>query len=152
MQFDTMKNGYNRYQVDDEIASLKQTIDSLQRQLSAYRKQSEMEQEKLMELRTKYNNLVRDLDIREQAAKDMTNIALSEANDIVKTANDNAEMIVKEALMGAKDILINITKLGVEAQEVKANLNHQLKLLTAAINEFDVPPLPSPELLKEYED
>lgn len=152
MQFDTMKNGYNRYQVDDEIASLKQTIDSLQRQLSAYRKQSEMEQEKLIELRTKYNNLVRDLDIREQAAKDMTNIALSEANDIVKTANDNAEMIVKEALMGAKDILVNITKLGVEAQEVKANLNHQLKLLTAAINEFDVPPLPSPELLKEYDD
>lgn len=152
MKFDTMKNGYNRYQVDDEIQNLSEKITSLERQLAAYEKQSELEKKKYADLLLKYNDLIRDIDIREQAAKDMTTIALNEANDIVSSANDNAELIIKEALFGARNILINISKLGIEAQEVKTNLNEQLKLLTVAINEFEVPPIPDPDLIVKYDD
>lgn len=152
MNFDSMRNGYNRYQVDDEFSKLNEKIEKLERQVAAYQKQSEQEKKKYDNLMLKYQELLRDIDIREQAAKDMTSIALNEANEIVTSANNNAEVIIKEALFGARNILVSISKLGIEAQEVKLNLNEQLKLLSAAIEEFDVPPIPDPELISKYEE
>lgn len=152
MKFDTMRNGYNRFQVDDEFNKATERIESLERQVAAFEKQSILEKKQLQEALTKYNELKSSLDIKEKAAKEMTAIALSEANVIVSNANENAEAIVKEALLSARNILLNISKLGIEAQEIKANLNEQLKILADAIDGFDVPPIPDADLLNNYDD
>lgn len=153
MQFDTMKKGYNRFQVDDAIDKLQQEVENLTRKLEVYKKQSEEDKKRIGVYKEKYQKLLHDIDIREKAVKDMTKIALNEASGIVNSANDNADMIVREALLSAKSILIGISKLGIEAGEVKENLNKQLSLLSNVIEEFDIPPIPNVELIeKKYKE
>ncbi|MDF9825033.1 cell division initiation protein [Breznakia sp. PF5-3] len=153
MQFDTMNKGYNRFQVDDALSKAQEEIDELKKKLDAYKKQSEEDQKCIQKYKVKYEQLSRDLEIKEQAAKDMTRIALSEANSIVNSANNNADMIIKEALLNARTILIKISKLGIEANEIKVNLNEQLALLSDTIDGFDIPPIPNVELIeKKYKD
>lgn len=153
MQFDTMKQGYNRFQVDDAFAKAQEEIDELTKKLEAYKKQEEDSARKIESYRHKYEQLQRNIDIKERAAKDMTKMALHEANSIVTSANNNADMIIKEALMNARTILINISKLGIEANEIKTNLNEQLVLLSDAIDGFDIPPIPNVELMeKKYRE
>jgi len=148
MQFDTMKQGYNRFQVDDALAKAQEEIDKLTRKLEAYKRQEEENVRKLENYKLKYDQLLQSIEMKEQAAKDMTKIALQEANQIVSSANNNADLIVKEALMNARTILISISKLGIEANEIKTNLNEQLVLLSDAIDGFDIPPIPNVELMK----
>mgnify|MGYP006932496390 CR=1 FL=1 len=50
MEFDRVKNGYNRYQVDSELAAKNQEIDELQRKLLAYKKQNEENDRKIEEI------------------------------------------------------------------------------------------------------
>ncbi len=153
MEFDRVKNGYNRYQVDSELAAKNQEIDDLQRKLLAYKKQNEENDRKIEEIGRKYTKLLQDLDIKERAMREMTRNALEEANGILNTANRNADMIVKEALQNAKTILLNISKLGIEAHEIKINLNEQLQILSETIDGFDIPPIPNVELIeKKYKD
>lgn len=53
MQFDTMKKGYNRYQVDAAINNLEEEVSSLQKRLEAYNSQMEADKAKIMELSNK---------------------------------------------------------------------------------------------------
>lgn len=152
MQFDTMKKGYNRYQVDVAISSLEEEVSSLKKRLEAYNSQMEADKIKIIELTNKLENLNHDVEIREQAAADMAQIALKEANSIIQTANENADVIIREAYYSAKDILLNISKLGVEAKGIKDALNGQLKLLSESIEQFDVPPIPNAELLNKCDE
>lgn len=153
MQFDTMNKGYNRFQVDDALAKLQEEIETLTKKLDAYKKQGEEDQKRIQMYKDKYQDLSNHLDIKERAARDMAKIALHEANSIVASANNNADMIVKEALLNARTILINISKLGIEANEIKINLNEQLTLLSDAIDGFDIPPIPNVELMeKKYKE
>lgn len=152
MKFDAMKNGYNRYQVDDAIAKLEEENALLKSKLDAYKSQSEVDKVSFEQLQEKYNILSKDIEIKEKAAHEMAQIALKEANEIVRSANLNADAIVKEALLNAKEILFSISKLGLEAQEIKSNLNEQLKLLTNAIERFDVPPIPSANFMNQCDE
>lgn len=153
MKFDTMKKGYNRFQVDDAISKAQEKIDDLEKKLDVYKKQTEEDAKKIEYYREKYEGLSMDIHMKEKAAKDMTRIALHEANKIVSSANDNADLIVKEALLSARSILVNISKLGIEASEIKSSLNEQLVLLSNTIEGFDIPPIPNVELIeKKYKE
>lgn len=144
-----MKNGYNRYQVDDALHKLEEEIAQLKRVNEAYRLQTNEDEVKYSQLNEKYVTLLNEVAIKEKAANDIAQIALKEANEIINAANRNADAIVKEALKSAKEVLVDISKLGIEAQEIKMNMNDQLKLLTDAIEAFDVPPIPNPDLLNK---
>ena len=87
--------------------------------------------------------------MKEQAAEDIARIALREANVIVATAQDNADVIIQEALASAKQILLEVSKLGEETGEVKSRMMEQLEELTNALESFEVPPLPDLSLLKD---
>lgn len=152
VQFDTMKKGYNRYQVDMAISHLEEETEALRKRIEAYESQLQADQAKINELTSKLEILNHDVSIREKAAAEMAQIALKEANGIISTANDNADAIVKEAYYSAKDILLNISKLGIEAKGIKDTLNGQLKLLSDSIEQFDVPPIPNAELLKKCDE
>ncbi len=147
-----MFKGYNRYQVDDTIRTLNEELEQLKKEVEAYKRQSEEDASKINTLQEKLDNATRDIEIKEKAADEMAQIALREANEIISSANNNADAIVKEALVSARDILISISKLGIEAKEIKENLSVQMTLLNEVINGFDVPPIPSVNLMKQCDE
>ena len=148
-QFETMRNGYNRYQVDDQLTRMSEENESLRKKLELYQTRSELLEEQVKDFKDKYLTLVGDLRIKEKAAEDIARIALKEANVIVSTAQNNADVIVSEALSSAKMILIEVSKLGEETGEIKDRMMDQLDDLTRTLQNFEVPPLPDTSLLND---
>lgn len=146
--FDTMKNGYNRYQVEDRLNEMDQEMAMLNRKVEMYRQRSQEVEKQLNVIKRKYQFVVEGLSAKERAADDMARMAMKEANMIVDTAQANADVIVKEALMTARSILLDIAKLGMEASELKGTMREQLEQLSAALEEFEIPPIPDLDLLK----
>lgn len=147
-KFETMKNGYNRYQVDAMISQLTEQIDTLEKKLQLYTNRLDEVEEKAKDYKEKYLTLYSELRVKEKAAEDMARIALKEANVIVQTATENADVIIKEALTSAKMILIEVSKLGEETGEIKGRMLKQLDNLDKALNAFEIPPLPDMSLLE----
>nr|WP_283809456.1 DivIVA domain-containing protein [Copranaerobaculum intestinale] len=151
-RFDTMKNGYNRFQVDDCLMKLHDEIAMLTHKVELYRMRSEDVEEQLKDIKQKYEFVVTGLAAKEKAAEDMSRLAMREANTIVNTAQQNADVIVKEALMTARSILLDIAGLGKEAAQLKGSMKEQLDVLEKALNAFEVPPIPDMELLNSTEE
>lgn len=147
MIFDTMRNGYNRYQVDDKVNEMDQELTMLNRKVDMYRERSTEVEKQLHSIKTKYQFIMEGLSAKEKAADEMAHLATKEANLIVDTAQANADIIVKEALMTARTILLEIAKLGNEASELKGNMADQLEALSQALEEFEIPPIPDLELM-----
>lgn len=149
--FDTMKNGYNRYQVDDYIHSLAEEIESLRKKLECNNVMMERLSKEKDDLEKKYKEVSDNLYIKEQAAGEMARMAMKEANMIVDTANQNAETIIKEALMMARGILLDISRLGNEARDMKGNMQEELERIREALENFETPAIPNLNLLKKEE-
>ena len=149
--FDTMKNGYNRYQVDDYIHSLAEEIESLRKKLECNNVMMERLSKEKDDLEKKYKEVSDNLYIKEQAAGEMARMAIKEANMIVDTANQNAETIIKEALMMARGILLDISRLGNEARDMKGNMQEELERIREALENFETPAIPDLNLLKKEE-
>lgn len=147
--FDTMRNGYNRYQVDDYIQTRKLQESSLQKQLDFFKQQQQETQSQLLFIQEQYEEVLRNLSMKEKAANEMARIAMKEANMIVDTAQQNADVIVREALMTARGILLDIARLGNEANDFKGTMKEQLQQLTLALDEFETPAIPDMNLLKQ---
>lgn len=149
--FDTMKNGYNRYQVDDYIHSLAEEIESLRKKLECNNVMMERLSKEKDDLEKKYKEVSDNLYIKEQAAGEMARMAMKEANMIVDTANQNAETIIKEALMMARGILLDISRLGNEVRDMKGNMQEELERIREALENFETPAIPDLNLLKKEE-
>lgn len=149
IKFETMKNGYNRYQVDDKIAQLMSEIETLQKKVDLYSHRLDEVEEQYETYKQKYLTLSSEIRIKEKAAEDIARIALKEANMIVQTANDNADVIVKEALTSARVILLEINKLGEETGEIKSRMIQELNKLDQALHEFEVPQKINVDLLED---
>ena len=147
--FDTMKNGYNRYQVDDYISLLSNENEELKKKQTVLLKQVEEMEKELAEKQQEYNKVMENLAIREKAAGEMARIAMKEANMVVDTAQKNADAIVKESLIMARGILLDIARLGNEANELKGSMKDELRQLEAALDEFETPNIPNVDLLKK---
>ncbi|WP_294562798.1 DivIVA domain-containing protein [uncultured Traorella sp.] len=149
VKFDTMRNGYNRYQVDDKVAQLTSEVETLQKKLDLYVSRLDEVEKQSASYKEKYLTLAGEIRIKEKAAEDIARIALKEANVIVQTANDNADVIVKEALASARAILIEVNKLGEETGEIKQRMIKELDKLDQALSEFEVPRKIDLNLLEE---
>ena len=147
--FTKMKNGYNRYQVDDYIQKQRNQIDALERRLAIANREIELlNQEKNM-ISEQFRALNENLKVKEEAAGEMARMTMREANLIVDTANHNADTIVKEALMMAREILLEITRLGDEANGMKSSMREELHRIEVALDEFETPSIPSMDLLSK---
>lgn len=147
--FDTMKNGYNRYQVDDYLQTQKLLLDSLQKKLDKEIRINEELKKELEELKKNYEEVSNNLQVKEMAASEMTRMAMKEANMIVDTANQNADAIVKEALMMARGILLDVSRIGNEASDMKENMQDELHRIAEALDRFETPIIPDLDLLKK---
>lgn len=147
--FDNMKNGYNRYQVEDYLNEVEQEIAMLNQKVELYQQRNEAVEKQLKTIMERYQFISNGLDAKEKAADEMTRMAVKEANMIVETASHNADVIVKEALMMARSILLDVARLGSEASVLKGSMFEQLQALSKALEEFEVPPIPDMERLKK---
>ena len=147
--FDTMKNGYNRYQVEDYIQTQKLQMESLQKKLEKANLLKEEITREYQELETRYRDVSENLEVKEKAADEMTRMAMKEANMIVDTAHRNADAIVKEALMMARGILMEVARLGDEANDLKGSMRKELQKITQALDDFEAPEIPDLDLLKK---
>lgn len=147
--FDTMKNGYNRYQVEDYIQTQKLQMESLQKKLEKANLLKEELTREYQELETRYRDVIENLEVKEKAADEMTRMAMKEANMIVDTAHRNADAIVKESLMMARGILMEVARLGDEANDLKGSMRKELQKITQALDDFETPEIPDLDLLKK---
>ena len=147
--FDTMKNGYNRYQVEDYIQTQKLQMESLQKKLEKANLLKEELTREYQELETRYRDVSGNLEVKEKAADEMTRMAMKEANMIVDTAHRNADAIVKESLMMARGILMEVARLGDEANDLKGSMRKELQKITQALDDFETPEIPDLDLLKK---
>ena len=147
--FDKMKNGYNRYQVEDYIQTQKLQMESLQKKLEKANLLKEELTREYQELESRYRDVSENLEVKEKAADEMTRMAMKEANMIVDTAHRNADAIVKEALMMARGILMEVARLGDEANDLKGSMRKELQKITQALDDFETPEIPDLDLLKK---
>ena len=147
--FDTMKNGYNRYQVEDYIQTQKLQMESLQKKLEKANLLKEELTREYQELETRYRDVSENLEVKEKAADEMTRMAMKEANMIVDTAHRNADAIVKESLMMARGILMEVARLGDEANDLKGSMRKELQKITQTLDDFETPEIPDLDLLKK---
>ena len=147
--FDTMKNGYNLYQVEDYIQTQKLQMESLQKKLEKANLLKEELTREYQELETRYRDVSENLEVKEKAADEMTRMAMKEANMIVDTAHRNADAIVKESLMMARGILMEVARLGDEANDLKGSMRKELQKITQALDDFETPEIPDLDLLKK---
>ena len=150
-KFDVMKKGYNRYQVDDYIQEQSMLLEEKTKQLNAAQTKIETLTNDYDELLDKYNKLNDNLAIKEKYANEIARIAMKEANAIVDSANENADAIIKEALMMAREVLCEIARISKEAKELKSSMKDELQSLHEVLDKFEVPALPSVNLLNEDE-
>lgn len=135
-----MKNGYDRFAVDDAVDRYVREIDSLKKQLDLTSRQIQSANEQLAVIRQRYQTLVSELTVKEKAADDIARLALKEANTIIETAQNNADAIVSEALTTARIILNDLSRIASEATEMKGDMQEQLSSLMGMLDQFEIPP------------
>ena len=77
---------------------------------------------------------------------------MREANEIISTAQRNADEIVKEAIATARLILQDLSKLYNQAGDVKTDMRRQLEDMLTQLDTFRVPEMPDMKWLEEAEE
>lgn len=147
--FRVMKNGYDRFAVDDAMERYASRIDQLEKKIVLYQDQLVETTKRLEELREKYRDLSDSMDAREKAASEIARVSIREANDIIRTAQQNADEIVREALIRARIILVDLSKLYGSADDVKGELEGKLEALMKELEKFRLPQMPDLKWLEE---
>ncbi|MCR5229551.1 MAG: DivIVA domain-containing protein [Solobacterium sp.] len=149
--FRVMKNGYDRFAVDDAVERYAAQVDQLEKQLAIYQKQLEETAARLNELQIRYQNLENSVDAQRQAADNIARLSLREANEIIDTAQKNADIIVHESLVTARLILTDLSKLYGDADAVRNSTLRKLQGLVNELDEFRMPKMPDLRWLAEAE-
>lgn len=142
-KFRIMKQGYDRFAVDDALDRLQFDLDAKEKQLESYAKQIEFANEQLNLIKERYQSLVSELNVREKAADDIARLALREANTVISSAQSNADSILKEALSTAKLVLTEIARISKDAQGLREDMLQKVHQLTESIEAFQVPKIPA---------
>jgi cell division initiation protein len=147
-----MKNGYDRFAVEDAIENYAAQVEQLERRVELYQEKLTDTMRELETQKAAYQQLLAQDAARREAADNIARLSLREANDIINTANKNADLIIKEALASARGILEDLSALYDEAGSVKAEASEQLNKLLDDLHEFRLPDMPDLQWLKEAED
>ena len=144
--FRVMKNGYDRFAVDDAIDQYAQ-----QKKLSLYQQQLVETTRTLEDMKQRYQQILTTEQSRQEAADNIARLSLREANEIISTAQKNADEIIREAISTARLILIDLTKLYSQATDVKGDMKKQLEQLLQQLDDFRIPQMPDMRWLEDAE-
>lgn len=143
--FRVMKNGYDRFAVDEAIESYASQVDELEHRIAIYQQQMVENEQKFKQLQAVHTEMVQSLDARKSAAEDIARLSLREANDIITDAQANADEIIREAIGTAKVILMDLTRLYAQAGDVKGEMKDKLQHLQDELDAFQIPKMPDPK-------
>lgn len=149
-RFRIAKKGYDRFEVDRKIIQLEQDVIEHKDKLKTYQSQVDVANSQNQALKERYDDLVSKLSIREKAADEISRLALKEANAVIDTANQNADIIVQEALSTAKILLSELAKISQETTIAKDDLRVRIELLQRTLDEIELPELPHLKWLNKY--
>ncbi|MCI6514718.1 MAG: DivIVA domain-containing protein [Bulleidia sp.] len=149
--FRVMKNGYDRFAVDDAIDRYAAMVDQLQRKVELYQQQLVETTRQLEEIKGKYESLQAMDASRKEAAENIARLSLREANQIIATAQKNADEIIRTAISTSRLILMDLSKLYSQAGEVKTEMKGELTDLIKALDSFRIPEMPDLKWLEEAE-
>ncbi|MBR2990572.1 MAG: DivIVA domain-containing protein [Solobacterium sp.] len=150
--FRVLKNGYDRFAVDDAIEKYAAEVEDLQKKLKVYEEQVRKMTDQLSTLQTQYQSMANSLDAEKAAAENIARLSLREANEIIGTAQRNADLIVRQALVTAREILSELSRLYTDANIIRESTRAKLEGLIKELDEFRLPKLPEMEWLKEAEE
>lgn len=146
-----MKNGYNRYEVDDALTQLNEDISEKDNIIRTTQKEHEELKLKYDELLAKYDSLMQSLEAKEKANEEMTRFAIKEANTIISTAKSNADLLIEDALAAARGILWEVSSLAQSTQAHKAGMYDEIGRIERALDAFQVVEIPNVDVLKDKE-
>ncbi len=149
--FRVMKNGYDRFAVDDAIDQYALQVEQLQKKLELYQQQLVETTRTLDEMKQRYQQILTTEQSRKEAAENIARLSLREANEIISTAQKNADEIVKEAISTARLILVDLSKLYSQAGDVKSDMRKQLEDMLTQLDDFRIPQMPDMRWLEEAE-
>lgn len=146
-----MKNGYDRFAVDDAIDQYALQVEQLQKKLELYQQQLVETTRVLDDMKQRYQQILTTEQSRKEAAENIARLSLREANEIISTAQKNADEIVKEAISTARLILVDLSKLYSQAGDVKSDMRKQLEDMLTQLDDFRIPQMPDMRWLEEAE-
>ncbi len=149
--FRVMKNGYDRFAVDDAIDQYALQVEQLQKKLELYQQQLVETTRSLEDLKQRYQQILTTEQSRKEAAENIARLSLREANEIISTAQKNADEIVKEAISTARLILVDLSKLYSQAGDVKSDMRKQLEDMLTQLDDFRIPQMPDMRWLEDAE-
>lgn len=149
--FRVMKNGYDRFAVDDAMDRYAAMVDQLQRKVELYQAQLVETTRQLEELRGKYDALQQADASRREAAENIARLSLREANEIIATAQKNADDIIRTAIGTSRLILMDLSKLYSQAGDVKTEMKGELNNLLKSLDDFRIPEMPDLKWLEDAE-
>ena len=150
--FRLQRKGYDRFEVDREIASLKKEIQAGVEQLELQKTQTLNIIQQKDHINRRYETLIDELRVRERAAEEMARMALREANAIIENAYDNADMIVREAMSSARLLLVEIARISTQSHVVRSELQDKIKELESVIDGLELPNTPPLSWLDDDQD
>ncbi len=149
--FRIKKNGYDRFAVDDAIDAYARQVEDLQKQIEDYKVQLNESRQKLQQLQNQMRDMERNAGVQQSAADHIARLSLQEANQIIATAQHNADAIISEALSTSRSILMDLESICADAGTTKSQATEQLRHLLAELDDFQPPSLPDISWLKEAE-
>ena len=150
--FRVLKNGYDRFAVDEAVENYTAEIENLQRKLALYQEQLVESTRQLEGIKEQYRELLRTEKSRKETADEISRLALREANDIVNTAHENADLIIKETLQSSRSILEDLSVLYHDAGMTKMDAQAKLEKLLVDLKNFNLPDMPDISWLKDVKD
>lgn len=138
-----MRQGYDRFEVDKAVRKLEEEKAQLLEQVALNKNQILTLLEQRDGITKRFAQVTKDLSIREKAAEEMARLALREANSIIETAYGNADLIVREALSTARQLLIEISRISSQSQEIRVELNEKVEVLQEILQGLEFPEIPN---------
>lgn len=151
-KFRIMRQGYDRFEVDKAVRKLEAENKQLQEQLALNKNQIQTLLQQRDGITKRYNQLIKDISIREKAAEEMARLALREANSIIETAYSNADLIVREAMSTARQLLIEISRISSQSHEIRVELNEKVEVLQEILQGLEFPEIPNIKKIGEDQD
>lgn len=151
-EFRIKRKGYDRFEVDQAIAKLQSDIEAVEKKNLLYQSQVSNLMKQRTLLKRQYDKVLADLTIKEKAAEEMSRLALREANAIIDRAYDNADLIVREAMSSARQILVEIARISNQSEKLRDELKEKIEDLDSVIDGLELPEAPNLTWLSDDQD
>ncbi|MBR0138315.1 MAG: DivIVA domain-containing protein [Erysipelotrichaceae bacterium] len=145
-RFNLVRNGYDCYQVDNELDRLNFQIQSLNEKIVMYQNQIDNINNNFVTLKKRYQMLVSELSMKEKAADDVARIALKEANAIFENAQSNADKIIQQSIVDAQAIIEQVQQYNDESFAQIDRIKEELMASVEKLNSFAAVEIPNIEV------